>query len=132
MDAVDVCRTLQQEVFGQGRFDRVEAYTTDDVVSHTTMPGAPGGREGIRRTAQTLHAAFDDMAYEVHDAFGSGDRVVIRCTMSGVHNGEFMGRPATGRPFSTQQIHIFRVEDGRVAEHWATRDDLGMMRQLGL
>ena len=52
--------------------------------------------------------------------------------MSAVHNGEFMGRPATGKAFATEHIHLFRMEDGRVAEHWAVRDDLGMMRQLGL
>jgi len=51
--------------------------------------------------------------------------------MNGVHHGEFLGRPATGRRFSAGQIHLFRVADGKIAEHWAKRDDAGMMRQLG-
>ena len=78
-----------------------------------------------------LHGAFDDMDYEVEDVFGEGDRVVLRVTLHATHAREFMGRPATGRRFSMSQTHIFRVEDGKVAEHWANRDDAGMMRQLG-
>ena len=70
------------------------------------------------------------MRYEVEDVFGSGDRVALRVTLDGTHAREFMGRPATGRSFSMGQTHIFRVEDGKVAEHWANRDDAGLMRQL--
>lgn len=43
-----------------------------------------------------------------------------------------MGIPATGNQVTMQTIHIFRFEDGRLAEHWVARDDLGMMRQLGV
>lgn len=43
-----------------------------------------------------------------------------------------MGIPATGDHVTMETIHIFRFEDGKIAEHWAVRDDLGMMRQLGV
>jgi predicted ester cyclase len=46
--------------------------------------------------------------------------------------GEFMGVPPTGRSFSVQHMHMYRVADGKVAEHWACRDDLGQFAQLGL
>ena len=131
MDATEVCRAVQQEVFGKGRLELLDELVCEDVVSHTTPPGAPAGRDGVRFTVQMLHAALDDIAYEERDAFASGDRVAIRCTMTGTQTGELFGRPATGRSFATDHIHIFRLRDGRVAEHWAVRDDLGMARQLG-
>jgi predicted ester cyclase len=58
--------------------------------------------------------------------------VVIRGRTSGTHDGEFMGHPPTGRRFSVEQMHWLRVEGGKVAEHWAVRDDMGHARQLGL
>lgn len=56
--------------------------------------------------------------------------MVIHCTHSGRHTGDFMGLSATGRSFAYKQIHIIRMADGKGAEHWAVRDDAGLMRQL--
>ncbi len=53
-------------------------------------------------------------------------------TSRGTHTGEFMGKPATGKRFESEAIHLYRVENGKLSEHWAKRDDLGMARQLGL
>jgi predicted ester cyclase len=58
--------------------------------------------------------------------------VVGRLILSGTHQGEFMGVPPTGRSFSVQHMNMYRVADGKVAEHWACRDDLGQFAQLGL
>ena len=61
--------------------------------------------------------------------------MVIRATMRGRHvgaAGPLAGPPVTNREFAVQHIHIFRVSDGRIAEHWACRDDLGQLGQLGL
>ena len=79
-----------------------------------------------------LRGAFDDLSYEVLDAFADGDRVAIRLATRGTHTGEFMGKPATGRKFDIESIHIYRIEDGRMAEHWAKRDDLGLAQQIGV
>jgi len=58
--------------------------------------------------------------------------VAVRGTCSSTHEGELMGIAPTGKRFAAQQSHWFRVVDGRLAEHWAVRDDLGMLRQLGI
>lgn len=59
-----------------------------------------------------------------------GDTVVIYCTHSGRHTGDFFGVPPSGREFAYKQMHIVRVEDGKGVEHWAVRDDASLMRQL--
>ena len=53
------------------------------------------------------------------------DRVVVRCLFEGTHDGTFLGMPPTGRRVCTQHIHIYRIQDDMVAEHWACRDDIG-------
>jgi predicted ester cyclase len=56
----------------------------------------------------------------------------LRCTVRGTHKRDFLGQTPTERRFEIQQIHIYRVQDGRIAEHWACRDDVAMFHQLGL
>jgi predicted ester cyclase len=72
------------------------------------------------------------MRAEIHDEIAEGDKVVLRTTMHGRHVGEFLGRAPTGKEFATKQIHVYRIEDGKLIEHWSVRDDLGQALQLGL
>jgi predicted ester cyclase len=69
--------------------------------------------------------AFPDLHAELHQLVAEGDLVVGRLILSGTHQGEFMGVPPTGRSFPVQHMHMYRVADGKAAEHWACRDDLG-------
>ena len=61
-----------------------------------------------------------------------GETVVLRCTLTGTYEGEFMGIPPTGRRIEVNEIHIYRLEGGKAVEHRAGRDDLGALRQLGV
>jgi predicted ester cyclase len=72
------------------------------------------------------------MRFEIEDEIVEGDKVVARVTMHGHHVGKFLGKEPTGKEFDTKQIHIWRLEDGGVIEHWSVRDDLGQALQLGL
>ena len=138
---VDLCVKVQRELFGAGRLELADELVAADCVDHGGESGPEGvgreadaarGPEAIKGVVRWLRGAFPDLAYEIEDAFGDGDRVAIRCTARGTHEGEFLGREPTGSSFAVQQIHLFRVSAGQIAEHWAARDDVGMMRQLGL
>ena len=128
--STDLCVRVNQELFGAARLELADELFTADFVDHEAPEGSPTGPAAAQNTVRWLHGAFDDIRYEVDDVFGSGDRVALRVTLHGTHAREFMGRPGTGRSFSMGQTHIFRVEGGKVAEHWANRDDAGLMRQL--
>ncbi|MFN8186230.1 MAG: ester cyclase [Gaiellales bacterium] len=132
MDAVEVCTRAQEAMFARGDVNAVDSWTTEGVVTHTAPPGTPAGREGLKATIAWLHSGLDNVTYAVQDAFAAGDKVTMRCTMSATHARPWLGSPATGRSFTVEQIHVFRVDGDRIAEHWACRDDLGMLRQLGL
>jgi predicted ester cyclase len=78
-----------------------------------------------------LFSVFPDRRFDIEDAVADGDKVAVRGTCSATHEGELWGILPTGERFAVEQVHWFRVADGKVAEHWAVRDDLGLMRQIG-
>lgn len=128
----ELCVRAQTELFGQGRAELAHELVTPGCVDHTAPADIPAGPEGIKAVVGWLQRAFGELRYRVDDAFGAGDRVALRCTVTGVHSGELAGRPPTGRRFETTQIHMYRLEGGRIAEHWGARNDLSMLMQLGL
>ena len=129
---VDVALRTQLDYYGQGRYDLADEVVTADYIDHEAPPGTPAGPEGANAVLRWLRGAFNDLSYEVKDAFGDRDRVAIRLITRGTHTGEFMDKPATGRPFEMEAIHLYRIENGRVAEHWAKRDDVALAHQIGL
>lgn len=129
--ARDVCIRINQEVFQEGRTKLLDELVTDDFINHAAPPDAQGGRAALAGTVNWLRSVFSDTRYEIHRAVAEGDHVALHATMRARHTGEMFGRPATGRPVEMDQMHFFRLaEDGRVAEHWAVRDDAALMRQL--
>jgi predicted ester cyclase len=100
-------------------------------VDHTNPPGMQHGIAGHQAIVALFRGAFPDMRWRVEDSVAESDRVVVRLSLEATHTGAFFGIPATGRPIRVQGVHILRIADGRLAEHWGSNDDLGLMRQLG-
>ena len=118
-----------QEIFVEGRTDAVDELTTPDFVSH----GLPGsGPEVMKAAIARVGPALSDVHMDIEDVFGEGDRVAVRLTSTAVQTGTFMGLPATNKRYAIEEIHLFRIADGQVAEHWHQGDMLGLMRQLGV
>jgi predicted ester cyclase len=95
-------------------------------------PEHPTGPEGVRQTVRDLHGMFGELRFEIEDEIAEGDKVVQLVTMSGRHTGPLMGREPTGKSFAVRHIYIWQVADGRIVAHWGSRDDLGLLGQLGL
>jgi predicted ester cyclase len=125
-----VARRVLEEIFPANDDDALREVISDQFVNHEAPPGTPPGLGGITMFMHLLNEAFSKQRWEIHDALADGDKVVIHCTHSGVHTGEFFGMPATGRSFAYKQMHIIRIIDGKGVEHWAVRDDASLMRQL--
>jgi predicted ester cyclase len=123
-------RTLE-EILPNGDVDGLRAVIHPDCVNHDPPPGAPPGRDGMIQAMGWLKRGFSDPRFEIHQAITEGDTVVIYCTLHGRHTGEFMGLAPTNQPIATRQVHIVRFQDGKIIEHTAVRDDLGLGRQLG-
>jgi len=120
------------EIFENGDLDAADELLHPDFVNHEAGPSTPPGAEGLKQTVRWLRDAFSNLRFEIHDELAEGDKVTSRLTMSGRHSGNFMGFEPTGKEFNVQHIHMWRIADDRVIEHWANRDDLGLLMQLGL
>jgi predicted ester cyclase len=89
-------------------------------------------RAKVKQSIVALKTAFPDLRYTVEDAIACGDQIVHRLSATGTMKGDFMGIPATGKRASWTEIHIGRSVEGRLTEHWAVVDQLGMLVQLGV
>jgi steroid delta-isomerase-like uncharacterized protein len=125
-----IARRVLEEIFPANDVDALRDVVSDQFVNHEAPDGTPPGLGGITMFMNILNQAFSDQKWEIHDVLAEGDKVVIHCTHSGVHTGDFFGLPATGRSFAYKQMHIIRIVDGKGTEHWAVRDDAALMRQL--
>jgi len=83
-------------------------------------------------TIKSLRDAFVDLHYEEHEIIACKDKVITFVTVSGKHVGNFFSIPPTGRNFTYEAVHVFRIVDNKIVEHSAVRDDLSFMMQLGL
>jgi steroid delta-isomerase-like uncharacterized protein len=129
-----VVRRWVEEGQNQHRLEVMDEIFAPHIVNHDAPGGLPSpeGVEGIRQFFGMIFAAFPDFHAMIHDQVAEEDKVVTRKTVSGTHQGDFMGIPPTGKHMEVPVIDIFRVVDGKCTDHWSVVDQLGMMQQLGL
>jgi steroid delta-isomerase-like uncharacterized protein len=136
MSTEDNARTIRRiydELWNERNLAIAEELIADDGTNYDTgLVPMPFGPEEMRGTIRMVTAAFPDHRHEVDEVMVDGDNVVLRCTLTGTHEGPFMGIPPTGRRIEVTEIHIYRLVDGKAVEHRVGRDDLGAMRQLGI
>lgn len=102
-----------------------------DAVDHDPAPGQGPGREGYRTFFQTLATAFPDAHLEPATMVADDDHVVLAYALSGTHQGDFNGIPATGNKIEVRGVQIGRFENGQIVERWGATDELGIMQQIG-
>ena len=107
----------------------LEVYA-DDVRLHGFTP-EPMDKTTARGAYEGMFAAFPGNRLELHDTFGSGNRLSTRFTLTGRHGGNFMGVPATGTQVALPGITIMHFRDDTCVERWTSADNLGLLLQMG-
>ncbi len=125
-----VVRRFIREIFQEGRVEALDELVAPDFVRHTG-PSGDAGRDELRGAMERVSKGLADVAFKIEDMIAEDDRVAVRVTSTARQVGEFMGIPPSGRSYTIGEIHIFRVHDGKIAEHWHQADFLSLMRQLG-
>lgn len=124
-------RRVLTEVFEQGRIDVLDEVVTPDFVNHRVPPGLGPTVAGVKRVVAMERAAFPDLTYTVEREVEEGDFVIQVALARGTHLGTIFGVPGTGREVSWRQVHIARIRDGRMAEHWGVSDLAALWVQIG-
>ena len=122
----------QFEFWNHGALDALG----NQVAADATNFRRPTDSDQIRRIVTNWRTAFPDLHYTVDTVLAEDDQVLAFCTLSGTQEGPLPLRgwamlPVTGKYFTVKQMHLSRLRDGKVVEHWGVRDDLGMLVQLG-
>jgi predicted ester cyclase len=120
----------------RGDLDAAASMFADECINH----GMRVTRGQIRFVLEDLSVALGNPQSEIHTVVADDEWVTLRTTMSGKHVGRNRipihsltpGTEPTGKPFKVQIIHMLRIADGKITEHWAGRDDLGLHFRLGL
>lgn len=122
-------RQMNLEVWNKGDLDAIDDIFTPDFVLHFLPDGSETrGIEGLRGHVQELHEAFPDWSEDIQRIVAERDLVVIHYVSSGTNQGPWLGEPTTGNRVQVNEMSIFRIEDGRIAEQWLL-PDLGSMQQ---
>ena len=120
------------EALNSGNLTTIDEVLAPGYVDRTPFPGSTPDRDGFKQGLTKFRAAFPDFRYTIDDEIVAGDKLVHRLTGRGTQKGEFQGVPATGKQATWSEIHIGRLVNGKVVEHWGLLDQLGMLQQLGL
>lgn len=135
----ELVRRHFEETFNRKNLAVCDEIMAEDFVEHAAAPfaqSAPGrvsGPQAMRATAEWLSAQFPDLHMTIEAMISEGDTVAVRILSEGTNLGALNGVvPPTGKRFSAHQSHWYRVADNKLAEHWATREDLPAMLQLGI
>ena len=119
------------EIWNQYQLHVADELVAPSYRSHFPLPGQPPGIAGFKFAVQALRASFPDLIITIHDLIAEDDKVAARLTARGTHQGSFRGIAPTGRSVEWSGIRIFRIAGGKIVEHWANWDDLGLLQQLG-
>jgi steroid delta-isomerase-like uncharacterized protein len=91
----------------------------------------PPGPDGVKQVFVGARDAFPDLHETIEDLIAEDDRVMVRWSSRGTHQGPFAGIAPTGKPFVWRGVFILRVAGGKFVEMWQVHDQLGLLQQLG-
>jgi predicted ester cyclase len=110
----------------------IDELVAPDAAIRTPLPIDATGAELLKQVWVMLLRIYPDIHLTVHDVIAEGDKVVARNTVTGTHQGEYMGVAPTGKSVTYDEIFIFRFANGRVVETWGVVDVFSQMKQLGV
>jgi steroid delta-isomerase-like uncharacterized protein len=110
----------------------IDEIVEPDVLIRTPLPVKTSGAQALKEVFARLHRALPDLHVTVEDLIAEGDKVVGRNSVTGTHQGDYMGLSPTGKSVTYSEIFIMRFVDGRIAETWGVVDVFSQMKQLGV
>ncbi len=119
------------EAINSGRLEALREIFAADVVDHDPAPDQAKGPEGFIQFFTQFRSAFPDLAIAVEHMVADEDNISLAYTVTGTHQGNFLGIPATGKKIKARGMQIARFESGKIVERWGSSDELGILKQIG-
>lgn len=117
----------------QGNLDAIEELVAEDFIDHDPppFPGLAPGRVGLKQAAEMFWKATPGH-HVIEDQIAEGEKVVTRLRGVGKHEGELAGIPPSGNDLDVKAVSIYRIENGKIVEHWSAVDTAANLQQLGV
>ncbi len=128
----ELARSYFEQLINESRLDLAEEILASDFTFH--FPGRPEpvrGPDGFRQLTAGHTNAFPDRRFTIEQTLTMGDWAVVRWTQRATQSGTYLGYPPTGKPVTITGLSLFRIADGKIAEHWVEGDYLSILRQIG-
>jgi steroid delta-isomerase-like uncharacterized protein len=134
MSKQDNIATTQRlgEAVNSGNLDALHEVFAPNVIDRDPASDQVPGPEGFIHFFTGFRAAFPDLSISVEQLVADEDNVAIAYTVTGTHQGDFLGIPATGRKIKARGLQIARFENGKIVERWGSSDQLGILQQIGV
>lgn len=119
------------EAVNSGNLEVLREVFAPSVIDRDPASDQEPGPEGFIHFFTSFRDAFPDLNISVEQLVADEDNVAIAYTITGTHQGDFLGIPATGRPIKARGLQIARFQNGQIVERWGSSDQLGILQQLG-
>jgi steroid delta-isomerase-like uncharacterized protein len=131
---IQLMRRWFREVWNEGKKQTIFDLLSADGVGHGQLEDGSElrGPDQFVPLVERIRGAFPDIHITVDDAFGEGDKVVVRWSATMTHGGDHLGMPATGNAVRMTGMTIALIRDQKIIEGWDNWDQLGMLRQIGV
>ena len=127
-----IYRRFLQEVFNEGRLEKLSEYLSSDYVFRDAPPGSPPGADGVATVVRMFRAAFPDLTITIEDQVAEGDKVCSRSVTRGTHKGVLFGIQPTNKAVVMPGLTWVRIVNGRLVESWVKNDTAALFKQLGV
>ncbi len=128
-----VVRRLYEEVWNKRRLELVDEIMSPSHALHDpTLTDSSVGPDAYKRQVSRFIVGIPDLRFTIEDIVDEKEKLAVAWTISGTHNGEFMGIPATNKKVYVEGITINHIVDGKIMDSYVSWDAFGMMQQLGV
>jgi len=125
----ELVETLCKTVFQKHDFSKLDEIMRDDYIQHNE--DTPQGKAGFKQFFEQMFKAMPDFSYTTKKIIAEGDIVMMHSTTTATHSREWLGNPPTGNKLNFDVVDIFRIQNGKIAEHWDVADTLKLFTQVG-
>src|ERR1051326_6274657 len=131
-EAVPLGERVFREVWENGDEKVAQASFSPDYTNHDpAAPELPPGPRGVIENVRAYRTGFPDLKFTFNETIATGDKVVVRWTVSGTQQGTFRDVPPTRKAVSLSGISVFRITNLKIVESWANGDQPGLYQQIG-
>lgn len=127
-----LARRIIEDIWNKRNLDLFDQLFSPTFFNHDPAPGMTSDLAGLKQSTRLLLDSFPDLILTIDDTLEDGDKVLMRMTMRGSHQGVFFGIAPTGRTVSVPAYTILRIADSQIVERWGLTDMFGLLVQLGI